>query len=430
VQQLSHVRDLPAVQAIVRTAARELTGCDGATFVLREGDCCHYADEDAIAPLWKGKRFPMETCISGWAMRHGQSAVIPDIYADARIPHDAYRPTFVKSLVMVPIRDLDPIGAIGNYWSTTRQPDEEEVRLLQGLANATSVALENVQAYSSLEQLAQAQQATIGQLREANETLQRTESARSREEAHRRELQRELLHVSRLSTMGEFASALSHELNQPLTAASAYLQAARRIAEGSAAGDPPPLPEVLGQASVQLQRTRDIIDSIRRYIRRGGSVQQTENINGIVEEAIALTLAGLPDYGARVAFEGGQGLPAVVVDKVQIQQVLVNLLRNALEAMQGCAKRELRIVTRARDAGEVCVEVHDSGPGLPPQVREALFRPFVTTKTAGMGLGLSLCQSIVQAHGGRIWAEDGDRGGTVFAFALPTAADPEAAPQH
>ncbi|TPG33059.1 PP2C family protein-serine/threonine phosphatase [Mycolicibacterium hodleri] len=151
VQELSLARSLPEVQRIVRTAARELTGCDGATFVLRDDGKCYYADEDAIAPLWKGSRFPLEACISGWAMLNRDSAVIPDIYRDARIPHEAYRPTFVKSLVMVPIRKLDPIGAIGNYWAYERQPSEREVSLLQALADATSIAMENVGVYSELE---------------------------------------------------------------------------------------------------------------------------------------------------------------------------------------------------------------------------------------------------------------------------------------
>jgi diguanylate cyclase (GGDEF)-like protein len=152
VQELSLARTLEDVQRIVRTAARELTGCDGATFVLRDNGKCYYADEDAIEPLWKGSRFPMEICISGWAMLNREAAVISDIYVDSRIPHEAYRPTFVKSLVMVPIRKLDPVGAIGNYWAYQRQPSEQEVSLLQALANATAVAMENVQILSELEQ--------------------------------------------------------------------------------------------------------------------------------------------------------------------------------------------------------------------------------------------------------------------------------------
>lgn len=151
VQDLSHARDLSTVQTIVRNAARKLTDCDGATVVMRDGAFCHYVDEDAIAPLWKGSRFPLETCISGWSMLNREPAVIPDIYVDKRIPHDAYRPTFVKSLVMVPIRTGHPIGAIGNYWADSHAATPEEVTLLQALADSTSIALENVQLYQSLE---------------------------------------------------------------------------------------------------------------------------------------------------------------------------------------------------------------------------------------------------------------------------------------
>jgi HD-GYP domain-containing protein (c-di-GMP phosphodiesterase class II) len=150
VQRLALARSLPDVQAIVRTAARRLTGADGATFVLRDEGRCYYADEDAISPLWKGQRFPMSSCISGWAMLNRRPAAIEDIYADDRIPHAAYRPTFVKSLAMVPIRTLDPIGAIGNYWAQPHQPSDEEIEVLQALADSTAVAMENVRALTEL----------------------------------------------------------------------------------------------------------------------------------------------------------------------------------------------------------------------------------------------------------------------------------------
>jgi PAS domain S-box-containing protein len=152
VQQLSLARDLATVMDIVRRAARGLTGADGATFVLRDGDLCFYAEEDAISPLWKGQRFPMSLCISGWVMLNRQPAVIEDIYADPRIPADAYRPTFVRSLAMVPIRTLDPVGAIGNYWARPHRPHPEQVRMLQALADTTAVAMENVRVYAELEQ--------------------------------------------------------------------------------------------------------------------------------------------------------------------------------------------------------------------------------------------------------------------------------------
>ena len=152
VQALSFARDLDRIGEIVRHEARELTGADGATFVLRDGDYCYYADEEAISPLWKGQRFPVDRCISGWVMEHGQPVAIEDIYSDARIPSEVYRPTFVRSLVMVPLRPAEPVGAIGTYWSHLHRPTDEEVQLLQALANTTAVAIENVRLVTDLEQ--------------------------------------------------------------------------------------------------------------------------------------------------------------------------------------------------------------------------------------------------------------------------------------
>ncbi|HEY2436692.1 MAG TPA: GAF domain-containing protein, partial [Solirubrobacteraceae bacterium] len=150
IQHLSLARTLPEIQEIVRTAARRLTGADGATLVLSDGEKCLYADEDAIAPLWKGQRFPQEQCMSGWVMKHREAVVIEDIYTDPRIPQDVYRPTFVRSMAMVPIRRLDPLGAIGNYWATPHRATAEELELLQALADTTAVAMENVRFYEQL----------------------------------------------------------------------------------------------------------------------------------------------------------------------------------------------------------------------------------------------------------------------------------------
>src|ERR1041384_6468851 len=150
VSDLSSARELSTVTRIVRVAARALTGADGVTFVLKEQGHCFYADEDAISPLWKGRRFPLDTCISGWVMRHRTAAAIRDIYQDDRIPHDAYRPTFVKSLLMVPVRTEDPVAAIGAYWADERDPTPDEQATLESLARAASLALVNVQLWSDL----------------------------------------------------------------------------------------------------------------------------------------------------------------------------------------------------------------------------------------------------------------------------------------
>lgn len=177
IQQLSLARSIEDIQKIVREAARRLTGADGATFILRDGYHCFYVDEDAISPLWKGQRFPMETCVSGWAMLNRAAAVIEDIYDDERVPVEAYRPTFVKSMAMVPIRMMDPIGAIGNYWATRHAPTEDEVRLLQALADSTAVAIENIRSYQEVEE---ARQETLRRLALAaeyrdDETYEHTE---------------------------------------------------------------------------------------------------------------------------------------------------------------------------------------------------------------------------------------------------------------
>ena len=143
--------------------------------VLRDDGNCYYADEDAIAPLWKGSRFPMDTCISGWTMLHRQAVVIPDIYVDDRIPHAAYRPTFVKSLVMVPIRRLAPVGAIGAYWADHRLPSSREVALLQALADSTSIAMEHVRIYTDLEQRVSDRTADLEKANEAIRQLSLTD---------------------------------------------------------------------------------------------------------------------------------------------------------------------------------------------------------------------------------------------------------------
>jgi diguanylate cyclase (GGDEF)-like protein len=154
VQRLSLARSLDEVKAVVRSAARHLTGADGATLALRDGDHVLYADEDAIAPLWKGQRYPLGECVSGWAIQHRAAVVVPDVDLDERVPRDRVRATFVRSMLVVPIRTLDPVGAIGNYWAVAHAPTSLESSLLQALADSTAVALENVRIREELEQVA------------------------------------------------------------------------------------------------------------------------------------------------------------------------------------------------------------------------------------------------------------------------------------
>ncbi|WGM38397.1 HWE histidine kinase domain-containing protein [Caulobacter sp. NIBR1757] len=164
IEQLSGARSIEQVAEVVRTSARRMSGAHGVTFVLRDGGFCHYLDEDAMGPLWKGMRFPMEDCIGGWAMRNRETVVIGEIRDDPRVPQDAYRQTFVRSLVMTPVRPADPLAAIGAYWDHPRRPTDAEVESLSMMARATATALENVQLLSTLEQSLARREALIREL--------------------------------------------------------------------------------------------------------------------------------------------------------------------------------------------------------------------------------------------------------------------------
>ena len=235
------------------------------------------------------------------------------------------------------------------------------------------------------------------------------------------ELQSELLHSSRISTMGQMASALAHELNQPLTAVINYAQAGRRLI--GAGGNPATLSEVLDKAVTQAERAGKIIRRLRDFLERGETERRLEDINKVVEEAIALALVGAKDSGVKVRFAMANVLPPVMIDKIQIQQVVVNLVRNGIEAMEHAERREMTIDTTRNADGDVETVVIDSGPGLPPEVEAQLFQPFVSTKRTGMGLGLSICRTIVEAHGGRLSAGANPAGGAMFRFTLPAAED-------
>jgi signal transduction histidine kinase len=233
------------------------------------------------------------------------------------------------------------------------------------------------------------------------------------------ELQSELIHVSRLTELGQMVSALAHEVNQPLTAAASYVRAGRRLVHATeiAKAD-----EALQKAIDQVTRASQVIQRLRQFVRKAEAQRGPEDVRQVVEEAAALALLGAEGRGVHLEMDLASDTPLVFVDKVQIQQVLVNLIRNAVEAMQGTPHPELLVRTGMSGDRMVEVSVADSGPGLAAEVRQKLFEPFVTTKTAGMGVGLSICRGIVEAHGGRMWLADRPRGAD-FHFTLPVAAE-------
>ncbi len=234
------------------------------------------------------------------------------------------------------------------------------------------------------------------------------------------ELQDGLLHVSRLRSMGQMAAALAHELNQPLTATANYVRAALRLID-QAEPNLPRARQAMNLAAEQTLRSGEIIRRLRTFVARGEVARRPESVAKLIEEASALALVGAKDHGIKVLISIDPDLPNAVVDRVQIQQVLLNLIRNVMEAMEGCEVRELSVGSIVED-GAVLVSVADTGGGIAPEIEARLFQPFVTTKSAGMGIGLSVCRTIVEAHGGRIWVERNAAGGSAFRFTLPTGA--------
>ena len=245
---------------------------------------------------------------------------------------------------------------------------------------------------------------------------------RRTQERRMQELQSELVHVSRLTAMGEMASSLAHELNQPLSAITSYMRGAGTLLKAEQV-DKDRIREALDRSAVQALRAGDIIKRLREFVAKGETQHALENPATLLEEAAALALVGAREQGVRVSLRCDHELPDIVVDKIQIQQVALNLIRNAVEAMETTSRRELTIGV-ARQDNFAFFSVSDTGTGIAPEIAEHLFQPFVTSKVNGMGVGLSICRTIIEAHGGRISARSNDGVGTVFEFTLPFA-EPE-----
>lgn len=400
VQDLSAARDLAGVAAVIRDAARSLTGADGATFVLRDGDACYYVEEDAIEPLWKGRRFPMHACVSGWAMMNACSVVIPDIYADPRVPVEAYRPTFVKSLAMMPIRRAAPIGAIGNYWSEHHVPSAQELSILQALADTTSVALENAELYM--------------RLRGAVQTLQ-TQKHRISEQ-----------HAS----LGVFTRALAHDLREPVRTLIAFSDLLRPSeTERTAPTSKPAAQEdrdtYLRFIGESAERMGALIDSVAQYTRLDApersahSLCMVADVIGEVRENLARIIA------ERQATVTHGALPGLVADPVHLRQLFQNLISNAI--LHNAPGLTVTIdFCGGKQGSPGTFRVIDNGVGIPEDQREHVFQPFrrLVHRNDASGLGLAICRRIVTLYGGEISCQSAPGSGAAFHFSMPDAEEP------
>jgi C4-dicarboxylate-specific signal transduction histidine kinase len=249
-------------------------------------------------------------------------------------------------------------------------------------------------------------------------------------EDRQREQEEKLGLTSRLVTMGEMASSLAHELNQPLTAIANYCMGlSARIRTRQRSGQPPEPDETLealGKTAAQAERAGMVIRRIREFVKRSEPERRPCEAAAIIDETLGLAEIEARKHGIRIAVDLAPALPTLLADPILVEQVLLNLIRNALEAMQGQRRRELRVGVSLR-ADWVEFSVSDTGPGLSAEAAAKLFEPFFTTKQEGMGMGLNICRSIVESHQGRLWTEPAADGGCVFRFTLPVPGEAELA---
>ncbi|WP_269531340.1 ATP-binding protein [Chitinimonas sp. BJYL2] len=386
VKQLSMARKLDDVTTLVRKVARELVLADGASFVIAEGEQCFYADEDAISQLWKGRRFPKEACISGWAMDHRRQVVIPDIRADARIPLDVYLPTFVYSMVMTPVRQQDPIAAIGVYWAYPYTPSADETALLQSLADATALALENLHCYGELDSRVRAQTLRLENMHQELEAV---------------------------------SYSVSHDLRAPLRAINGF---GNILLEDHMAALPDDGRHYLVRICAEAARMDEQIDDLLRLFKLSNQGVEREllDLADLARQACARLQNREPDRNVEIRI--APSLP-VEADRGLLSALIESLISNAWKYSARQDAACIEVGTEPDETGSPVYYVRDNGAGFDLQHARKLFAPFQrfhgNKEFPGNGIGLAIVQRVVHQHGGRVWAESAPNAGACFYFTLP-----------
>ncbi|NUM58960.1 MAG: GAF domain-containing sensor histidine kinase, partial [Bdellovibrionaceae bacterium] len=386
ISELSKARSLQTIMDIVKERSRRLVNSDGVTFILKEGNSCYYADENAISSLWKGKKFPMQFCISGWSMIHKKSVVIPDIYQDSRIPIEAYKPTFVKSLAMIPIRISDPVGAIGHYWAKPYTASEQDLELLQALTETVSVAIENVNLYNS-------QQNQIAELRSLNKSKD------------------------------EFLMVLSHELRTPLNSILGWSKLLKSNSNYSDSDLLIGIDSIERNARSQSSLINDLLDTSLIITGKFSLNKEEINLMDSLNSSIKSIKVLAEEKKLNFSLSTFANIVEVFADPKRLEQVFDNILSNAIKFSQDYGKIQIRI---DREQSFIRIQFIDEGIGIEADFLPFLFDRFqqadssTTRHSGGLGLGLSIVKYIVEAHGGQIKAESlGLKKGSTFTVYIP-----------
>lgn len=386
IQNLSLAKSQEEIFALVSKSAQQITGAQGAAFVLRDIDeQCYYSDEASISPLWKGQRFPIRNCISGWAMLNKQVVIVPDIYQDPRIPLEAYVSTYIKSLVIIPIRREDPIAAIGVYWSQSHVATNEEVELLEALANCTATALENI--------------SLLSEVKESNHSLRNLLRARD-----------------------EFLSIASHQLKTPLTALQIQIQMIQRKIRQDQKGHAGTYLKEIQSSLKHISNLNDVINELLdASLITLGELKLNPgqfSLNSIVSEAITKLMPALRAAQCELDVNFDDELN-VFMDSYRVEQIFSHLISNIPKHAPG--SRALLFIQKKND--KLIIELEDDGPGIPQELQYKIFRRFeregLYTQKPGLGLGLYITKKLVELHGGYLFLYSSPESGTKYVIELP-----------